>query len=103
MDVVVSSARAPLLEVLRQVIFPLRSLSSEHNFVIIFYISCSWKRGLPLHVVKIWSLMEINVNGYVFILCVLEYVHDELCITALDRYVLMYSAVGACAPHGQIH
>ena len=76
MDVVVSSARAPPLEVLRQVIFPLRSLSII-NFVII-YISCSWKRGLPLHVVKIWSLMEINVNGYVFILSVLEYVHDEL-------------------------
>ena len=35
------------------------------TFVII-YRSCSLIRGVPPQVFKIWSLMELNVNGYVF-------------------------------------
>jgi NhaP-type Na+/H+ or K+/H+ antiporter len=38
---------------------------------------------VPPHVVKIWSLMEINVNGYVFILSVLittgQTLHNCMC------------------------
>jgi hypothetical protein len=64
-------ARAPILEFLRQ--DEREVISSEMprtgciviNFVII-YISFSWMRGVPPQVVKIWSLMELNVNGYVF-------------------------------------